>query len=130
MRAEKVVAFLLTTNPAVTALVGSAVYGGVAPERSSAPAVIYSKLGADRERTIEGDIAKVNAQIEVLYVAATYEQLKAMGEAGRLAVAYQQGSIAGVDVVLTEVIEEGPDTYDPNDKVFAQAWAFSIVHTE
>ena len=135
MRAEKVTAAVLGGDAGVAALVAARIYGNVAPEESDAPAplLIYRKLGAEREITIhlQGAASSVvRASIEVLCIAKTYPQLKALAEAVRLAMSSAAGSIAGVSVGYVRLADEGSDEYAPDTREHLQALTFEIAHDE
>ena len=131
MRAEKVVAALLQAAAPVTAIVGTKVYGGVAPESTAAPLIVYRKAGAQRVPSVSmGALCEVEASIEVLIVARTYAELKSLGEEVRKALAYQSGAIAGVDVMQINADSEGADDYDSDLREHGQAWTFSVKHSE
>lgn len=141
MLAEKVVAKLLTTDAGVAALLTEApgaagrIWGGMAPEAMKAPLVIYRKQGATRERILDGtpQAAIVDASVDLLVIAKTYEDLKALGEACRVALVDKCGpdvAATGVNVQNLEVSAEGEDTFNPDLHEYAQLWTFRVVHTE
>jgi hypothetical protein len=131
MRAEKAAAALLNAAPGVTALVADRIYGGAAQEESPAPLLIYRKLSADRPAQEDpAPLQLVEAQIEVLCVARTYPELKALGEAVRVALVGARGTVNGVDLLYVSVSEEGADEYEPQLREFAQTWTFLVQHTE
>lgn len=132
MRAEKIVAALLTADAGVAALVADRIYGGVAPEQAPAPLVIYSKRSAEHDPTLapDGDGALVTAAIDVLCIAPTYPLLKALGEAVRQALAWQQGEIAGEQCAGITILGEDGDLYDPDLREHAQVWGFQVAHAE
>lgn len=131
MRAEKAVAALLNADVGVSALVGTKIYGAAAPDETPAPLLVYRKVSADRAEQLSPEpVQLVEAQIEVLCVASTYPELKALGEAVRLALVGRAGTVAGVDLQYIRVQEEGADDYEPQLREFAQPWTFAVQHTE
>ena len=130
MRAEKVVSFLLNDDSTIASIVDEKIYGGVALKGTAAPMLVYAKQSASRSVDLSAEAAVVTALIDVLVVARTYQELKALSEAVRLAVAYKYGEIAGVENVETQINDEGPDEYDPDLNEFAQVWTFNVVHVE
>ena len=131
MKAEQVVASLLNSATAVTAVVGQRIFGNVAPEQSAAPLIVYRKLGAQRVDSIDmGALAIVEARVELLIVARSYAELKDLGEKVRLAIAYRRGTIAGIDVIDTGVDDEGPDDDDPDLREHGQSWVYMVRHSE
>lgn len=131
MRAEKVVANLLTNATAVTAIVGSKISAVLGAPTDDAPFIVYWKEGATREPAIamNGPVV-VSAIIAVQVVALDYPTLKNLGEAVRVALLAKYGNIAGVDVNSIQVAAEGSDFYEPELQLFAQLWQFQINHQE
>lgn len=133
MRAEKVLTYLLSNNSGVTAIIGASppkLYACMAPQRDLAPFCVYAKEFANRTLVIAGQPTIVEAVISVQVVALDYGTLKSLGEAVRLALVLQRGNIAGVDVILIKVDQEGGDSYDPELRLFGQGWIYSITHQE
>lgn len=130
MRAEKAVSSLLNADAGVAAIVGTKIYGGAAPDETAAPLLIYRKQSADRPEQNDIDPQLVEALIDVLCVAPTYPQLKELGEAVRLALVAQRGTINGVDLLYIHLEEEGGDDYEPQLREHAQVWTFRVQHTE
>jgi hypothetical protein len=131
MRAEKAVAALLTADSGVAALVGTQVYGGSVPQNTAAPLVVYlhgDGSPVDAQRVMQE--AVWSAQIEVLCVAATYTALKALAEAVRLALAFQSGVIAGVQVLAIVCANKGRDQYDPELAEHGQVLTFNVLYQE
>lgn len=131
MRAEKVLTDLLEADAGVAAIVGTKIYGNVPPENTAAPLIVYRKLAAVRNLSLSmSALAEVEARIEVLCIATTYAQLKALAEAVRVALAYKRGTYAGVDVLNITVDDESADEYDADLREHAQSWVYLIKHTE
>jgi hypothetical protein len=131
MRAEKAVAALLNAAPGVSAIVGAKIYGAAAPDETPAPLLVYRKVSAERPDQLQpSPIQLVEAQVEVLCVASTYPELKALGEAVRLALVGQAGIVNGVELQYISIEEEGADEYEPQLREFAQPWTFRVQHTE
>jgi hypothetical protein len=135
MRAESVVAYLLSQSAAVAGYVGSGasarIYGGLAKQGAARPLVVYRKLTGVRDESQNAEqLNTVDATVEVIVVADRYEDLKNAGEEVRKSLAFQFGVIAGVQVTSIVCRDEGPDEYDPEEKVFGQSWTFDINHLE
>lgn len=131
MRAEKALTTLLAADSGVSALVGTRIYGSAPPENTPAPLIVYRKLSAARTPTLSiGTLAEVDARIEVLCIATSYAQLKTLAEAVRTALAYQRGTLAGVDVLDITIDDEGADEYDADLREHAQSWTYLVKHTE
>lgn len=131
MRAEKAVASLLNADAGVAALVGTKIYGGAAPDETAAPLLVYRKQSAERvEQADPAPLQIVEALIDVLCIASTYPQLKDVGEAVRLALIGQRGTVNGVDLLYISLDQEGGDDYEPTLREHAQVWTFRVQHTE
>ena len=131
MRAEKVVAYLLTNSAPVTSLVGAKISAVIGAQPDDAPFVVYWKETADRDYRISmGGPAIVRAIISIQCVALSYAALKDLGEAVRSTLVNQFGTIAGVEVNEIQVASEGADFYDPELQLFAQLWQFQVTHQE
>lgn len=130
MRAEKVVSSLLNADAGVIAIVGTKIFGGVARKGAVAPLVVYAKQGAERSPDLSAAESIVDAFIDVLIVARTYDELKELAEAVRLAVSFKYGTVAGVEMVETQPGPEGPDEYDADLDEHAQVWTFLVRHVE
>lgn len=143
MRAEAVVKALLESNAPFVTLVTAMpspvppteprIFGCIARQGTPRPFAVMRKLSASREYDEDpvGATTTVTALIEVLFVADTYEALKAVADAGRQAVDENTDeTVAGVHVMETAVEEEGEDGYDFDQNVFFQPWAFKIIHEE
>lgn len=131
MRAEKAVVALLTANAGVTAIVGTRISAVQGMQPDDAPFLVYWKENAIREERISmGGPAIVKAIIGIHCVALDYATLKSLGEAVRLALVTQFGTVAGVDVNDIQVAAEGSDLYEPELQLFAQSWEYLITHEE
>lgn len=135
MRAERVITALLQSAAGVTALVGSGaaarIYGNIAPQEAALPLVVYSKRDAVREPATDITGSRiVRARVDVMIVARTYAEVKALGEQCRLAIVGTRADIAGVTVLAREVEEEGADEYEPQLDEHAQTWTFRVHHME
>lgn len=131
MRAEKAVAALLTADAGVAALVGTKVYGGSVPQNTVAPLVVFLHgEGSPVDAQRANQVMPWSAQIEVLCVAATYTAMKALAEAVRLALAFQSGDIAGVQVLAITCANKGRDQYDPELQEHAQVLTFNVLYQE
>lgn len=130
MRAEKVVSYLLNADMAVGAIVGMNIFGGVARKGAVAPLLVYAKQSASRSPDLSAEAAIVDAYVDVLMVARTYQELKELVEAVRLAVSYKYGTVAGVEMVETQPGDEGPDEYDADLDEHAQVFTFLVKFVE
>lgn len=137
MRAEKVVKSLLAADAGVTAIIGAKLWGGVAAQDEEPPFVVYRKIATTRDEGMDPDeitpgaaTCIVRAQIEITCVAAQYEGMKTLGEAVRNALAYQRGTVAGVELLGIFIDSEGADEFNPERDEFFQTWVFRVEHSE
>ena len=134
MRAEKVVRHLLDASSAISAIVGSRIWGGVAEEQAPAPLLVFRKLSAERGERLDREVeCEVEALIEVIVAAISYPQLKSLGELVRITLTYDEAinqTIAGVSVLRINCVSEDEDQHNPERREFFQAWTFLVHHTE
>jgi hypothetical protein len=131
MRAEKVVSALLGADAGVAALVGTKIYGGAAPQGAAAPLVVYAHLESAPAATLRAyQPATVRSSIDVLCVAKTYQSLKDLAEAVRLALSFKAGAIAGVQVASVVWASRGRDEFDFELGEYAQLLSFEVVFSE
>lgn len=131
MRAEKVIASLLTGASGVTAIVGSRITAVQGFQPDDAPFLVFWKDSAERApaRSLGGPNV-VLATIAIQCVALDYPTLKQLGEAVRVALVTMHGNIAGVDVNDIQVASEGADFFDPELSLYAQLWQYLVTHQE
>jgi hypothetical protein len=131
MKAEKVVAVLLTADAGVAALTGGRVFGGVAPQGSQRPYVSFiheSSAPLNAQRVTQ--LNTWRSQVWVLSVAKTYQAMKELGDAVINALAFKSGAIAGVQVSSILCTELGRDLYEPEPGEFGQYVFFQIDYQE
>jgi hypothetical protein len=130
MRAEKVVKYLLENAAGVTALVGTKIYAFPLPQKTTSPALVYSKVSSV-------DVPPVNAfagsnialsRVQVTAFAVDYPSVKNLLEEVRKALSYQSGLINGVQVVSVLPDIEGPDLYELSLVLPYQSRDFLITH--
>ena len=131
MRAEKVVSALLAADGAVAAIVGARIHGGATPENTAAPCVVFAHVGTDVDGRMSATQAYVvAADIEVLAVGRTYQELKELHEAIRQALSFKAGPIAGVQVVTITWASRGADQFDAELREYAQSVTYRVTHME
>ena len=132
MRAEKVIKALLSAAPGITALVGSRVYPGAAPQGTTLPAISYEHISTVALRTLDAlaGYNLVQSRIEVTALAKTYGDQKTLVEAIRQALDYQRGTIAGIEVTSIIRGSTGPDIRDDDMQLYTQAVDFLVTLKE
>lgn len=129
MNAERVVASLLRDDPAVSSIVGARVFGGIAPEQTIAPLLVYRVSSGDRPPQISPPQVVVT-QVDVVCAAKTFDQLISLAQASKDALMNKVGLVDGVGVLALDVASEGTEEYDPVGLEYSQLWTYTVIHTE
>lgn len=132
MRAEKVIRSLLVATPALNAVVESRIYPAPAPQATTLPCVTYAHVSTVVLPTISasGAYSLVQSRIDVTAITKTYAQQKALIEAIRIALDYQRGVIAGVEVISVIRGSIGPDARDDDLTLYSQSIDFLVTLRE
>jgi Flp pilus assembly protein CpaB len=132
MRAEKAIHSLLTAASGVTALVGTRIYPPPLPQNVALPAIAVEHISTVDVATIDANAGYnlVRSRIEVTVLAKDYATQKALIEAVRLALTYQRGTFAGVNVASILRDSVGPDLRDDDMQVFSQSIDFIVTLSE
>lgn len=132
MRAEKVIRSLLVATPALNAVVESRIYPAPAPQATALPCVTYAHVSTVVLPTISasGAYSLVQSRIDVTAITKTYAQQKALIEAIRIALDYQRGVIAGVEVISVIRGSIGPDARDDDLQLYSQSIDFLVTLRE
>ncbi len=132
MRAEKVIRSLLVATPALNAVVESRIYPAPAPQATTLPCVTYAHVSTVVLPTISasGAYSLVQSRIDVSAITKTYAQQKALIEAIRIALDYQRGVIAGVEVISVIRGSIGPDARDDDLTLYSQSIDFLVTLRE
>lgn len=137
MRAEQVVYTLLAADAGVAALVGTRIYPGALPQGTALPALVYQHIDTVDLEPITaaagGLIARGRVQVNALVDAdragvSGYAQLKALGEAVRLALSFRSGLLAGVQVVSVLRDLAGSDQRDDDLGLLYQSSDYVVTH--
>jgi len=132
VRAEKVIRSLLVATPALNAVVESRIYPAPAPQATTLPCVTYAHVSTVVLPTISasGAYSLVQSRIDVTAITKTYAQQKALIEAIRIALDYQRGVIAGVEVISVIRGSIGPDARDDDLTLYSQSIDFLVTLRE
>jgi len=130
MKAEKAVFALLSLSSGISAIVGQRVFLIAAAEETPAPLLVFRKTSAQRSTQISAGTQLVSAQIEVLCIATTGQELLELAEQVRLALLDQSGTFGGTEVIDVRDADEGPQEYEPTLREFAQTWTFTLDFEE
>lgn len=110
---EKAVYSILAANSGVGALCADRIYPVVAPQNATYPCVIYARDTIDYVDGIQSSTTLRHAIIELVCVAATYIDVKALSKAVRDALNRYVGTIGGVtveDIFIEDEHDEFDDT--------------------
>jgi hypothetical protein len=95
---------LITGQSVIAALVGTRVYPTFLPQAPTTPAITYQWIYADRIRSTKGPSGLTRSRYQLDYWGSTYEAVKRLCEAVRMAIDGYRGNVDGVrvgDVAIT-----------------------------
>lgn len=132
MRAEKVIYSLLSSKAAITNLVGTRIFPAPAPQDAALPCITYSHVStvALQPTVLSVGDKLVRTLIDVAPIAKTYADQKNLVEQIRLALEFEHGTIAGVDVTSILRGSVGPDTRDDDLQMYTQSIEFVVTLVE
>lgn len=119
----------LLAVPAVTALVGARVYAEYAPESATVPYLVVQATAAVRAAAMGVDAGVLETTLEVTCVAGSAEARDALGEAVRGAVQRYRGTVAGVTVQDTFVVNQA-DGWDEYPLRYPRTYTLTLWTTE
>lgn len=123
MSAEAVVYSLLSNAAPVTALVGTRIYPGIAPEGTAAPWIVYELISNNRQPAIDAQAAShvTRSRVQVNLAAVAYATIKAMRATVIAATQFQRGTIGGVSVISVLPDGDGAIGFDGETSLFYQS---------
>jgi hypothetical protein len=115
----------LTGDTAVLAIIGSGLPvfpdGGV-PEDQQPPWGEFRVTGNTPDRNLEGTLLGYDTEVSITWTTSTYEECQALLDAAAAALSGMTGTIAGVTVAGSEVIESSDEPNGPIDLDEAQVY--------
>lgn len=117
---------LLTTAPAVAALVGARVYPKVLPPKTRLPAITFERVSGNHDADLAGNSGTENPRIQVSCWALGYVQAKDMAKAVRTAMITATTAANG----FTAITLTDGDLYE-DAQLYHCVWTdFSVWHEE
>lgn len=95
---EKAIHDILTSDPAITAIVGSRVSLDFARQGTTMPYIVFGRFGTNRVMHLGGTSGLVQADIEVNLIGESYAVLVTLATEVREALASYQGTRRGVRI--------------------------------
>ena len=133
MKAEKAVLNLLLADAGVAALVNARIYMGITEEGTDYPCVTIERISGQRvvrSQMAASDPGIVDARLQVTAWGSSYESVKTVADAVRIALERYAGAIAGVTVWDIVPETDGPDLYDNDLKLYGAPADYTVTHPE
>lgn len=105
----------LTSQTAVSSLVGSRVYPLIAPMGTPLPLVVYQRTAVERPQSLAGNVGNPVVTLQLTTYGTSYTSVKAIARAVRLAVDNWTGTTAGVTIQRTTLVTEADGVDMPAD---------------
>ncbi len=122
MSTESDLVALLNGNANVAGLVSGRVYTQLAPESATMPCLVYRITQGGGERTLSGHIIGQQNEAELWLLANSY------GEIVQLKAAVLSASGGGYGSISRIYVEEGPDNYEFEDRLYSKIMTVEIVN--
>lgn len=129
---EAAIYYLLTTEPAVAALVSDRVFPSYLPVNTPMPAVTYQVISRLERNTVASleDHVHVRYRIQVDCIARDYDSLVALVAAVRKALANKRGDFAGATVVTIRPEFQSLDVYNEDGDFYTRTSDFLATLSE
>jgi len=105
----------LTSQTAVSSLIGNKVFPMIAPTGTALPLVVYQRVSVQREQSLMGPIGVPVITIQLTSYDTSYTSVKSIARAVRLAVDGWTGTTAGVTIQRTALQSESDNVEMPAD---------------
>ena len=96
----------LTSQTAVSSLVGNRVYPMYAKQGEALPLIIYQRTGVERPQSLAGNVGNPVITLQLTTYGTSYTNVKQIARAVRLAVDGWTGTTAGVTIQRTTLESE------------------------
>ena len=116
--AEAPEAFLyqrLTSQTAVSSLIGTKVFPLIAPTGTALPLVVYQRTAVQRPQSLSGNVGQPIITIQLTSYGTSYSSVKSLSRAVRLAVDGWTGTTSGVTITRTTLQTESDGVEMPAD---------------
>jgi len=117
----------LTSQTAVSSLVGTRVFPLMAPMATPLPLVVYQRTGVDRPRSLAGNVGNPVVTLQLTSYDTSYTNVKAIARAVWLALDNWTGTTAGVTIQRTTLQSEADAVDLPQDDQMLPF--YSVVQT-
>lgn len=101
---------LLSTNAALTAIVGTRIYPVVTPTGAVPPCLVWQRVGSEAA-DLGGRAVRELARVDIDCYAETFDGAAAIGEAVRACIEGSVGAVRGQIDDISDAFEEGPRYY-------------------
>lgn len=105
----------LTSQTAVSSLVGTRVYPILAPAGTPLPLVVYQRTGVDRPQSLAGNVGNPVVTLQLTTYGTSYTSVKNIARQVRLAIDGWTGTTAGVTIQRTTLTGEADGVDMPAD---------------
>lgn len=105
----------LTSQTAVSSLIGARVYPLIAPQGTPLPLVVYQRTGVQRPQSLTGNVGNPAVTLQLTSYDTSYTSVKAIARAVRLAVDGWTGTTAGVTIQRATLVTEADNVDMPAD---------------
>jgi hypothetical protein len=105
----------LTSQTAVSSLIGSRVFPLLAPTGTPLPLVVYQRTSVERPQSLAGNVGNPVVTLQLTTYGTSYTNVKSIARAVRLAVDGWTGTTAGVTIQRTTLVSEADGVDMPAD---------------
>jgi hypothetical protein len=105
----------LTSQTAVSSLVGARVFPMVAPHATPLPLVVYQRTGVDRPQSLAGNVGNPVVTLRLTTYGTSYTAVKQIARAVRIAIDGWTGTTASVTIQRTTLVTEADGVDLPAD---------------
>ena len=105
----------LTSQTAVSLLIGQRVFPMIAPTGTPLPLLVYQRTGVDRPQSLAGNVGNPVVTLQLTTYGTSYTSVKSIARAVRLAVDGWTGTTAGVTIQRTTLQTEADGVDMPAD---------------
>ncbi len=121
----------LAADAGVSALVAARIYPLWAPQKPTAPYVVYSRINTERLHHLSGSSALANPHFQFDVFAETFADMVAVAAALRAALDnYSGGMGSPVLTVGSVMVVDERDTFEPDTGLYHDQLDFSIWHDD
>jgi hypothetical protein len=117
----------LTSQTAVSSLIGSRVYPLIAPQGTPLPLVVYQRTAVERPQSLAGNVGNPVVTLQLTTYGTSYTSVKSIARAIRLAVDGWTGTTAGVTIQRSTLQTEADGVDMPQDDQMLPY--YSVVQT-